>query len=118
MNRKFTTHGLKYTLTFIEHVERFPGDKLAHDRYQLADCEGVVATFSDLAFHPRFSASLAPLRRRHWALMLQCRACYGCDRTPQGDGSLKSAVDDALIQIRIAEEWAFQQPNTTGKESA
>ena len=99
----------KYTLTFIERVVRFPGDKLAHDRYQLADHKGVVATFSDLPYRPRFAASLAPLRRRHNALMRQCRCDYGHDRTPQGDGSLKSAVDDAMIQIRIAEEWVSQQ---------
>ncbi len=52
----------------------------------------------------KFSVSLDLFRRRHPRIMAQLRCEIAFDLTPRG-GDLQSAVDNAVKQIKIAEEW-------------
>jgi hypothetical protein len=51
-----------YTIKHNRNVCRFPGDKLAHDIYDVLRDGKVVATICNLMYRPRWSVSLSPVR--------------------------------------------------------
>lgn len=97
-----------FALTFDQHWERYPGDKLAYDVFILSDAKGPLARFADLLYKPRFCVNLGPVRNRHFKrLVMNNGVVHGLayDRSPQGEGTLQAAVDAAVQQLARIREF-------------
>lgn len=97
-----------FTLEFDRHHRRYVEDTRAYDVYVLLDQKGQVARIANLLYCPQFCVSLEPIRNRHRSrLVMDSGVVRGLayDRTPQGEGTLQDAVDDAVQQLARIREF-------------